>query len=311
MLKYLVILLDDASVSFCHYGVKKEKHVIDEGTLKQGITFAMKENLSIQFVYPGYELPGNINALVETIDHTKIKPAACRGGADVVVYGGMEELRAYPPEPGSVCVLRTGKDELFAMDKTCMATVLNTVARFNIVIKDAETFTEDDFAGYKALLAEWAEIIKGLYAGGKSPQLNVLTDRIMLDAMNNCGAGDEVLTLAPDGKFYVCPAFHQEGLYDVGNLKDGLDVKNPQLYKLDHAPICRTCDAYQCKRCIYLNRKTTLEVNTPGHEQCVIAHLERNAARRLLAGIRDAGEFMPGKEIKEIDYLDPFDKIKR
>ena len=38
-----------------------------------------------------------------------------------------------------------------------------------------------------------------------------------------------------------------------------------------------------------------------------MAHIERNASRDLLASIRTIGTFLPGKEIKEIDYLDPFD----
>lgn len=131
----------------------------------------------------------------------------------------------------------------------------------------------------------------------------------MLEKMNNCGAGDTSVTLAPDGKFYVCPAFYlsADG-YAIGDMVNGLEIKNSQLYRLDHAPLCRRCDAWQCKRCIWLNRKTTLEVNTPSHEQCVVAHLERNASRKLLIDIRKHGKFMSGSEdIKEIDYLDPFD----
>lgn len=41
-------------------------------------------------------------------------------------------------------------------------------------------------------------------------------------------------------------------------------------------------------------------------EQCVIAHLERNASRHLLTDIRKIGVFLPGREIKEINYLYPF-----
>ena len=94
----------------------------------------------------------------------------------------------------------------------------------------------------------------------------------------------------------------------MGDLEHGLNIKNQQLYKLEYAPICRRCDAWQCKRCIWLNRKTTLEVNTPSHEQCVLGHLERNASREMLQNIRRHGTFMPDTEINEIDYLDPFDK---
>ena len=118
--------------------------------------------------------------------------------------------------------------------------------------------------------------------------------------MNNCNAGWESITLAPDGKFYICPAFYQDNLGDVGDLKNGINIPNPQLYRLDHAPICSHCDAYQCRRCIWLNLKTTLEVNTPSHEQCVVSHLERNASR-----------IINSENIPEINYLDPFDIIEK
>ena len=58
MLQYLVILLDDTSVSYCHYDNRKSEHrLISLENLKEGILFAMKENLMLQFVYPHYELP--------------------------------------------------------------------------------------------------------------------------------------------------------------------------------------------------------------------------------------------------------------
>ena len=132
----------------------------------------------------------------------------------------------------------------------------------------------------------------------------------MLYKMNNCGAGDTSITLAPNGKLYICPAFYYDDVNSfVGDLEKGADIRNKQLYRLEHAPICRHCDAWQCKRCIWLNRKTTHEVNTPSHEQCVVAHLERDVSRKLLNSIRQYGAILPDwEEIKEIDYLDPFEK---
>ena len=109
---------------------------------------------------------------------------------------------------------------------------------------------------------------------------------------------------------FQCPHYDEDGSA-VGDLSTGLNILNRQLYQLDHAPLCRRCDAYQCRRCIWLNHKITLEVNTPSHEQCVIAHIERNASKKLLDNIRRHGEFLPDKEtIKKIDYLDPFDVRK-
>jgi hypothetical protein len=56
-----------------------------------------------------------------------------------------------------------------------------------------------------------------------------------------------------------------------------------------------------------LNRKTTREVNTPSHEQCLAAHLERNASRNLLMDLQLFGAWKE-KSIAAIDYLDPLDR---
>ena len=302
MLQYLIILLDDTSTSFCHYeNNKKKRHLIPIEILRQGIRFGMMENLMIQFVYPDYDLPKDYQEVIESIDHSKIKPN--KEGADVWVTYKVENINSDIP-----VVLRINKENLFAHELQ-ISEALGMVARLNIVLTDVESFTEEDFAHYKSLLGKLSASLEKLYGDEKKPQLNLLTDRMMLKQMNNCGAGDTTITLAPNGKFYICPAFYYENETDcVGDLENGLEIKNKQLYKLDHAPICRHCDAWQCKRCIWLNRKTTLEVNTPSHEQCVLAHLERNASRKLLNNIRRHGTFLPEQEeIKEIDYLDPFD----
>lgn len=309
MIQYIVILLDDTSTSYCHYtNEKADRRLIPLQTLKDGICYAMKENLNIQFVYPNYKLPKEYLAAIDSIDHTDIYPAKMSDNANVVVFDSLIAAKDYVFKEEVAYLIRTDKVSLFNEYKI-IGEILDKVTRLNVVITDIETFTEDDFMDYKSLLSNLAERVEQIYVSGKSPQLNLLTDRIMLEKMNNCGAGDTSVTLAPDGNFYVCPAFYlsADG-YTIGDLANGLEIKNSQLYRLDHAPLCRRCDAWQCKRCIWLNRKTTLEVNTPSHEQCVVAHLERNASRKLLMDIHKHGKFMSGnEEIKEIDYLDPFD----
>ena len=315
MLKYLVILLDDTSTSFCHYeNEKNERRLIDLETLKSGILFAMKENLMIQFVYPDYDLPKEYKDVVHTIDHSKIVPAGSNEVGDVIILNGWTHVIGTETLPDTSYVLRSTKVEFFDNYQK-IKEFLSKSSRLNIVFTDVETFTDADFVNYKDILDSLVVDLEQMYVSGGSPQLNLLTDRMMLTTMNNCNAGWECITLAPNGKFYICPAFYQanssttieDKTISLGGLNTGLDIKNPQLYKLSHAPLCRQCDAYQCKRCIWLNRKTTLEVNTPSHEQCVMAHLERNASRNLLTNVRTHGQFMPEVEIKEISYLDPFD----
>ena len=323
MIQYLIILLDDTSISYCHYdNPKTERRLISLDDLRNGIFFAMKENLMIQFVYPDYPLPQEYVDVIDTIDHSDIVSSTCKDEellsiADVIVFNGWTNIKSTMQKyDNAAYVLRTTKTELFDRYEQLIP-LLCGITRLNIVITDVETFTDIDFDTYKGLLKVLADAVEKQYVDGKSPQLNLLTDRVMLDKMNNCNAGVENITLAPDGRFYICPAFYLAGddedyglgksKFSIGDLNTGLDIKNPQLYRLDHAPLCRRCDAYQCKRCVWLNRKTTYEVNTPSHEQCVVAHLERNASRDLLYSIRKHGVFLPNKEIKEIDYLDPFD----
>jgi CXXX repeat peptide maturase len=311
MLHYLLILLDDTSVSYCHYeNPKTERKLISPEDLKAGIMFAMKQNLMIQFVYPDYELPEAYKIQIASIDHNTIAPVgSCTHGVDVAVFNNWREVHQtdFAQLKDRVFVLRTNRNELFSNYEQFIP-CLSQLSRLNIVITDMENFTEEDFKTYQTVLSHLKTALKERYLHGSYPQVNILTDRIVLDTMNNCNAGIENITLASNGKFYICPAFYLEDADDsVGDLACGLAVKNKQLYHIDHAPLCRICDAYQCKRCVWLNRKTTLEVNTPSHEQCVVAHVERNTSKELLNELSSAGSMFSDKEIKRIDYVDPFE----
>ena len=311
MLQYLIVLLDDTSVSYCHYSnAKTERKLIALSDLKEAVLFSMKRNLTIQFIYPDYALPPEYKDLIESVPHTKIASSSAieKGIADIVVINNWQDLQDCSFDETTIYVWRTLKGDFFNHYNLIIG-ILEKVVRLNIIITDIETFDEEDFKAYQRVLNVISDSVEKIY-NKKEVQLNLLTDRMMLEKMNNCNAGWESITFAPDGRFYICPAFYQEGLYSVGDLKSGLTIKNPLLYRLDHAPLCRNCDAYQCQRCIWLNNKTTLEVNTPSHEQCVVSHLERNASRTLLENIRQHRSFLPNQEIKEIEYLDPFDVRK-
>lgn len=329
MLQYLVILLDDTSVAYCHAdNPLKERNLMPIETLKKGILFGMKQNLMIQYVFPNYALPEEYASVIESIDNVKIYPVGCKpvtgieseNEADVEVANSIPEkvetknlvLRL------TFCEMLKQKDEI--------AKLFANGRRVNLCITDVEQFTDEQIETYRQVLDEWNKALLDLYKQGQSPQFNLLTDRMMLEKMHNCEAGVSNITLAPNGKFYLCPAFYYDERMQVfnqmnhhkpssdisvGDLENGLDIHNPQLLQLDHAPLCRNCDAFHCRRCVWLNRKLTWDINTPSRQQCVMAHLERNASRSLLNDIRNIGEFMPNIEIKEINYLDPFEVRKK
>jgi len=310
MLQYLTILLNDNSVSFCSYEQRELSRWISLDTLHNGILFAMKENLNIQFVYPAEPLPAGYEDVIEGIDHTKIKPKTehCND-ADVVVFNNWQVLVDFKSfQQGVTYIVRTSIFD-FLDNYLLLYNALKDSERVDVIFTDAEKMNEAQSKRYGKALTALSSIVKQCYKEEHTINFNLLTDRLNPSKNYNCGAGETSLTLAPDGKFYVCPAFY--GVESIGDLESGIHIPNQQLYKLAYAPICRECDAWQCPRCVWLNRKTTLEVNTPSHEQCVKAHIERNASRDLLAAIRKHGEFMPDVEIQEIDYMDPFDKLKK
>lgn len=313
-MKYLIVQLDDTSVSFCHYNNDKtESRLIDLDVLKKAIFWSMKENLIVQFLYPDYQLPTEYKNGIADIDHADIVSSTCEDeelitNADVVVFDTWASINYFQFEQNQAYVIRTSFADLFS-NGVFLNSILPKVSRLNVVITDIENFDSDTQKQYAQFLDNLNEKIYQEYKSNHGVQFNILTDRMLLESMNNCGAGVETISLAPNGKFYICPGFYSDGSNDVGDVQNGLVIKNPQLYEIDNAPICRICDSWHCKRCVWQNKRTTMEVNTPSREQCVLSHIERNATRNLLSKIREIGCFMPGTEINELPYLDPFEKI--
>jgi len=313
MLQYLIILLDEASVAYCHAPSKSpmREGLIPLETLRKGIVFAMKENLNIQFVYPERALPAEYEEVIESIDHTKIKPESQGGEADVIVLTDWNN-GATDVVDGETCIIHASRTDL-QVHLAKIQELLDKVVRLNNVLTDIETFKDEDIDGYRQVLDVLSGYLIEQFKAGRMVQLNLLTDRLFLTEMNNCGAGDTNVTLAPNGCFYLCPAFYYEDpKQNVGDITTGLLIKNRQLLRLDHAPICRHCDAYQCKRCIWMNSHMTLDVNTPSHQQCVVAHVERNASRALLQKMEAEGiQISNTHPISEINYLDPINNYKQ
>lgn len=317
MIKYLVVQLDDTSTSFCHYPVvATDRRLISLDILKKAIFWGMKENVIFQFLYPDYELPQEYKDVISPVYRANIvsnrnEDTCLAEDADVVVINNLKDVQLDNLRKDCSYVVRGCFTELTA-HPDIIAEMLPNVDRLTLVPTDVENFNNSVASDYEDLLKRLSDAIKSEYEKEHQVQVNVLTDRILLETMNNCNAGVESIALCPDGRFYVCPAFYNDGAHNaIGDVESGPIIPNQQLYRLDHAPICRKCDAWQCKRCVWLNRKMTLEVNTPSHEQCVMAHTEREASRGLLAELKELGSFMPGKDIAELDYNDPFDKLEK
>lgn len=272
----------------------------------------MKENLSIQFVYPNSPMPKTTESIIESIDHIKIVPESIDddtilASADIIVTDSFD---------------LSGKltDKIYVV-RIDYATLLNSVdnlkrlikrsRRVNVVLSNTAEFQKEYIEPYRSFLNVMADFITDEYLHGNNLQFNLITDRMMLSEMNNCNAGDESITVSPDGLFYPCPAFIGNKQFLCGNIVDGFQAPNIQLYRKENAPICKICDAYHCKRCVWLNNLLTHEINTPSWQQCYMAHLEREASKKAIESIRSKiPNFLSGISISDLEYLDPYTKIE-
>lgn len=316
-MQYLIVILDESANSFCYYSNPKRKAgLMDLDLLKKIIFFVQKEGLLINFLVGETQLPREYIETIDVINHILITPQKYPHAdiQDVLVldYTDGKPTIELPENNDKNIILRIDREQISLLSEI-VTSLKNRFLRINISVQDIDKFSDSDFELYRQELEKLSNLFC-TYDCGRI-EMNVLSDRLFLHRMNNCEAGVKHVTVAPNGKFYICPAFYYEDENDcIGDIDSGLAIKNSQLYDLAHAPLCRNCDAYQCKRCVWLNRKTTLEVNTPSHEQCVVAHVERNASRNLLAKIRENGNFMSETHLNELDYLDPFEvyeEIKR
>lgn len=312
MLKYLVILLDDSSVSYCHYDYSNEPNLIPLDILQKGILFAMKNDLRIQYVLSQRELSQSYREAINSMFHDSIGSIGQEDMADVIVVNGMEELTQNDNklDASKRYVIRTTINEFFDRYDS-LKSVFGRNISVNILFKDVQSFTDEKSEQYQIVLNELGVCLKDIILNGGNVNTNILTDRIALDEMNNCGAGDTSITLAPNGKFYPCPAFYydKDPYCECGDIETGLLIRNKRLFTLEGSPLCKRCDAFHCKRCVWLNKKLTYEVNTPSRQQCVMAHVERNASKELL-DLFHQSNLLKEKEIATIDYMDPFDAFK-
>lgn len=318
-MNYLIVILEHNAASFCSYDVlpsKKEgRGLIPLNLLKKAVDFAVKNNVQVNFLYGNNAIPPEYEEVITDIDPIRIVPLRHEYDYTNAIYimDNRKDLKhVHKLEEGALnnIILRLGEEELASLADV-VEKLMGKFRRLNVIWRDVGSFKESSYHVYKNQLEIIGRLTEEAYRKGDPIEINILSDRVFLTNMNNCNAGVEHLTLAPNGRFYLCPAFYYDNEDDsVGSLQSDPQIKNGRLLELRNAPICRNCDAYQCKRCIYLNRKWTSELNTPSRRQCVFAHLERNASKKFLEQACDVLQVNgPLTPIPAIDYLDPLDII--
>lgn len=278
-LNTVIVLTATDATPFCISSIHpKESMLISLPDIQKIVREAELRGWDLQFVYPPYQLPAEYVSVIDSVPHKAITPVISSIKGDAVVINGWGEISKCK-QHAPIYILRTRLVD-FYNNISDIEKVLNLSDRLEIVFLDDPSFSENEEESYRGALRKLTSIVLKCWSEPHRVQVNLITDRLHLHKMVNCNAGAQSVTLAPNGRYYICPSFYYTNENDsCGDLEHGLNIKNPLLYKLDHSPLCISCKAYHCNRCVYLNKQKTLEVNIPSFEQCKKAELELEASK--------------------------------
>lgn len=315
MFKYLIVQLTDDTVSFCHYSTKREDpSVLPEEIINEALIWSMKRNLSIQWILPDTRLPDSYYHFFTRADSVIITSGKSYYSslAQIIVHTSVNDYLEFSGSGKQAEIILIAPTDIHNIRNIKEVRLFKT-PRLVLVLQEVNCFNNQLIEEYRSSIKELSQQLESVYKKKGEIMINSLSDILFTSSMNNCNAGIESLTLAPNGRFYLCPGFYFDNSENyVGDLKNGINIPNQHLLSLQYAPICRICDAFHCRRCIWLNQKMTGEYNTPSKQQCLLSHIERDQSRILLNQMRESYlSFAKGKEIMALDYNDPFDLLKR
>lgn len=184
------------------------------------------------------------------------------------------------------------------------------VQRIDLNIHDIDKNFNESL--YKNQLEEISNYIKHFYKENETiKELSVLTDVLFINKHDNCMAGENTFIISPEEKIYQCCAIYSnEKDNNIGDIKKGITVKyDKRLYEIENSNLCRICDCYQCKNCIYSNKKFTKEVNVAPSFICRKSHIERLVSKKLYDEIYQSNINIMVKNFDIYDELDPIQKF--
>ncbi|AEY64488.1 radical SAM peptide maturase, CXXX-repeat target family [Clostridium sp. BNL1100] len=297
---YLQFITSDNIIPHCSYrNTKSTNNIMTPEVLEKGIAFCEAKGYTPVFL----GVPQGVNEEKHQ-EYLTIDKAGQAGNA-ISVYDNSADNQD-GEAPGILLLNRHNIHNLYEL----IEKLFSVVYRINLEIEDINEWNDQDIQQYKIQLARIVEFVAKKYDQDEEIEINVLTDIWNLNAMKNCDAGTNTFALAPNGRIYICPAFYfDDPDCHIGTISDGIDIKNPQLFQLENAPICSACDVYNCNRCKYLNKKMTNEINTPSKIQCVISHIEREHSRKLQRLLKENNSYKFENTLREIDYSDPLEKL--
>ena len=286
---FMYFILSSSSVNYCKFMPASVKEIMKPEDLLRGLEYAYENFYQPVFVHSDNSEEW-INNLLKSEKYGKtlsfelkrhiirhIKKYNKNRKDNNVIYVIDENSDKPITNVNATVILNINANKIFNLANISKE-ILPFTSRININIIGLNN--DFDLEEYEKQLNILSEILYYYLSKGEQKEIRQLTDRIFVKKMNNCFAGEKNISFAPDGEFYLCPAFYFDKNVNI-------DIKkSKELTYIYNSPGCSNCDSYQCERCIYKNYITTGELNTSSKIQCIISHLERKYSKKLLEKLK-------------------------
>ena len=311
--KHMYFLCSDDAVEYCGYrSLSGDKiNIMGKDILKKGLEYC-EQNFYRPVILHSKEKDHDINVseyktiVKDEIFSSRNLPTKVDVPHTYVAYtlGEVERVPACEN-----CILNIGQEEIKSLSDA-IAILLHKCNRVNINFLDIDkNFPLEE---YEDELLKIVDILCSYYKQDTVKEVNVLTDLAYSSKMDNCTSGENAITLAPNGKFYICPAFYFDDTENfIGDLETDIDWNKINQCKLDKAPMCVDCKAYHCNRCVYINQKYTDELSVSPGFQCRKTYIEMKLTKIFVDRCKEFNLSVDFTQIEEDEVSDPIEKVIR
>lgn len=304
--RYIQVMTSDKVTPHCNYrNINNMNNIMDNTTIDKAIKFGIDNGYEIAFLgQPPKEFNFKNPSIMYLVDESEDK--IHNKDQYITIYNNKVKKEEEVAGNNILLISKDNLDNLYELIKK----LIKNSERINVILQDTVDWTEKELMKYGIELDKVIRLIEGEYENENYVEVSVLTDRIYYERHQNCTNGFNTFTLAPNGKFYVCPAFYFNNPKDsIGDLDSGIETGLKNQMDIKNSLICDNCDAYQCKACKFENKQATEEYLIPSKIQCLISTLERNKAKDLHESLKKLDEKFEDVLISKIEYKDPMELV--
>lgn len=303
-LKYVYFITSDSAPAYCNYNKAISNGLVMSTELYQkGLAFCMDNEV----------LPIFLGSAPDFIDPRK------------KVYFEIDSVRKYNVPARSITVVDTFSENVstpvinLLVRKNCILSLASIVEKYsssdvkriNLFFPDSHLWTDEDLDLYTRELDSIIDLLVPLYSNGNiNFQINVLSDRLgLLDGESrDCAAGRNSVALAPNGKFYICAGFYfTNPEWSIGDIEKGIVQTARERYFREKSPMCSSCKALTCERCLLDNKIHTNEISIPSSTRCRLGYIHANAQSALcnkLHLIMGNRYCFAARDVPRLQYID-------